>query len=351
MFLTDLADVVRTSGLHVIEVDGWQTRTEAHYPSGMGSPRGVVCHHTGSVGAAGDYPTLNTIIHGRVDLPGPLAQLGLGRSGTVYVIAAGLCYHAGDGSWPGLRGNWDCIGIEAESEGYGRDWTPEQRDAYPRLCAALCDGYAIDAALVIAHREWAPQRKVDPTGIDMTQLRATVSDLLAGHSGEGGDHDPLDPPEEDDMTPDQAKQLATVAAAVAKMTGAATGDTVLSVFLAPGEAKTLHVNPRNTTTHTGAMFVSTAWGNNEPATETVPMSGKQFVNPDDPQHGTIGLWGDTGDTWDLDVLPRGAGTGKSAQLREGVRTIWIANNYPVSDDPAVMAAHTVHVVVDATPAF
>ena len=75
-------------------------------------------------------------------------------------------------------------------------------------------------------------------------------------AGEGGDHDPLDPPEEDDMTPDQAKQLADVATAVAKMTGAASGDTVLSVFLAPGEAKTLHVNPRNTTTHTPARCSS-----------------------------------------------------------------------------------------------
>ena len=213
MYLTDLATVVRTSGLNVVEVAGWQTRGHG----GMGTPKGVVCHHTAGP-ATGEYPSLAVVRDGRPDLAGPLSALGLGRSGTVYVIAAGLSWHAGTGSYPGLDGNWDCIGIEAESTGYN-DWTTAQRDAYPRLCAALCRGYDIPSRLVIAHREWAPGRKVDPTGIDMNALRATVSDLLAGHPGEGGGT-PLDPPKDwFDMATKEELQalLAPLATAGAQM--------------------------------------------------------------------------------------------------------------------------------------
>ena len=67
-------------------------------------------------------PSLDTLIQGRSDLPGPLAQLGLGRDGTYYVIAAGKCNHAGAGSWKGVTsGNTDFIGIEAENTGLSND--------------------------------------------------------------------------------------------------------------------------------------------------------------------------------------------------------------------------------------
>lgn len=47
--------------------------------------------------------------------PGPHAQLGLGRDGTFYIIAAGRCNHAGKGNWKGVTdGNGFFIGIEAE---------------------------------------------------------------------------------------------------------------------------------------------------------------------------------------------------------------------------------------------
>src|SRR5580700_4344959 len=50
--------------------------------------------------------------------PGPLAQLGLGRDGTFYVVAAGRCNQAGQGSWQGVTtGNSSFIGIEAENTG------------------------------------------------------------------------------------------------------------------------------------------------------------------------------------------------------------------------------------------
>src|SRR5687767_78769 len=94
MMLTNLADILRGAGLTVVEADGWKTR--GYRGQQMSGVKSIVPHWTASSPAArGDYPTLNTILHGTSETPGPLSQLGLGRSGTWYVCAAGLCNHAG----------------------------------------------------------------------------------------------------------------------------------------------------------------------------------------------------------------------------------------------------------------
>ena len=116
MLLTDLADACRKSGLPVVEVDGWRTRGHGHF-AGL---TGIVCHHTATPATApGDYPSLRIVRDGRSDLPGPLSQLGLGRDGTVYVIAAGVAWHAGSTFYP-RQDNWHTIGIEAEHDGVSR---------------------------------------------------------------------------------------------------------------------------------------------------------------------------------------------------------------------------------------
>jgi hypothetical protein len=171
--LTDLADACRKSGLPVVEVDGWRTRGHGQF-AGVNS---IVCHHTATAKtAAGDYPSLRIVRDGRSDLPGPLSQLGLGRSGTVYVIAAGVAWHAGATFFP-RQDNWHSIGIEAEHDGLS-PWTPEQRDAYVRLVAALRDHYGIPLSNIQGHKEVAKPlgRKPDPT-FDMTAFRADVQGL------------------------------------------------------------------------------------------------------------------------------------------------------------------------------
>lgn len=153
--LNDLDDAVRKSGLRVREQSGWRSRGQG----GFRGARGLILHHTAGP-ASGNYPSLNVVMYGRPGLRNALSHLGLGRDGTVYIIASGLCWHAGTGSWSGLRGNSDCIGIEAESTGHG-DWTSAQVDAYPRLVAALKAHYNIPNSRVIAHFEWT-SRKIDP---------------------------------------------------------------------------------------------------------------------------------------------------------------------------------------------
>lgn len=174
MMLTDLADAARKSGLKVVELNGWRTR--GHGP--LVAVRTIVAHHTATSAAVpGNYPSLGIVRDGRSDLPGPLANLGLGRDGTVYVIAAGLAYHAGKVRAPQF-GNAYAIGIEAEHPGTGA-WKPKQYDAYVRLCAALVKHYGLNVADVLGHKEvCAPAgRKVDPN-FGMAAFRAQVAGVL-----------------------------------------------------------------------------------------------------------------------------------------------------------------------------
>lgn len=164
-----LAEACRVYGLSPVEVEGWQVRGSAAF-----NPKGVVCHHTAGA-AQGEIPSLRVLVGGRPGLPGPLCNVGLARSGAVYVIAAGRANHAGRGGFKGLQGNSSVFGIEAESTGDGRDWTAEQRHVYPVLARMLADGCGVSVANICGHREWAPDRKIDPAGIDMNQLRDEAS--------------------------------------------------------------------------------------------------------------------------------------------------------------------------------
>lgn len=187
-----LADVLRAEGLPVREVDGWRTRGHG----GMGEVLGVLAHHTAGP-ATGNYPSESVVVNGRPGLDGPLANLGLARDGTWIVIAGGQAWHAGTGSvaWcPANSGNTHLIGVEAESVGSRDDWTDAQRGSYPRGVAALLRHCGLPASRAIGHKEWAPARKIDPAFWDMASFRADVGRWLNTS--------------EDDLTPDQANQLA-----------------------------------------------------------------------------------------------------------------------------------------------
>ncbi len=176
--LTWLPEILEAAGLKVAETENWRTRGRAE----MGRVRGVMCHHTATPGHFDkNMPTLDLLIRGRSDLAGPLAQLGLGRDGTFYVVAAGRANHAGAGSWEGITtGNSSFIGIEAENS--GRDpWPDIQMDAYRRGVAAILKQIEAGASMCCGHKEYAlpAGRKPDPS-FDMALFRRGVSDLLAG---------------------------------------------------------------------------------------------------------------------------------------------------------------------------
>lgn len=172
MMLTGLADVLRQAGLNVVELDGWKTRGHGQ----MVDVRGVTCHHTASGRGTGKTLGLSTIRDGRPGLPGPLAHLYLNREGTFYVVAAGLCYHAGVSRETGQT-NSHRIGIEAlaAGDGWSQDWPVVQVGAYQLGCRALADHYGFSVSQVLGHKETcAPAgRKIDPT-LDMDGFRDGV---------------------------------------------------------------------------------------------------------------------------------------------------------------------------------
>ena len=164
----DLDRAFQGSGLTVIEYEGWRNR-------GHGTPgpvEGVACHHTAGP-PTGNTPSLNTVVYGRSDLPGPLCNLYLSRNGEVYIIASGIAYHAGD-TLQGWQDNNSAIGIEAEATGVD-SWPKGQYDAYARMCSCLASYYRLPIGHVVGHKEICdpPGRKIDPN-YDMNAFRSAV---------------------------------------------------------------------------------------------------------------------------------------------------------------------------------
>jgi len=180
--LTWLSQVLLDAGLRVAEQPGWKTRGRGE----VGPIKGVICHHTAGA-KTGNMPSLGVVTNGRPGLPGPLAQLCLGRDGTFFIVAAGRCNHAGRGNWQGFTaGNTNFIGIEAENTGHptgpnADPWPAVQMDAYRRGVAAILKKIRANAIMCCGHKEYAlPQgRKPDPTFI-MNDFRVQVASMMAG---------------------------------------------------------------------------------------------------------------------------------------------------------------------------
>ncbi|CAF4766172.1 unnamed protein product [Rotaria sp. Silwood1] len=174
--LTGLADILRGAGLKVVEVAGWKTRGHGV----MSSVKGIIVHHTAGP-ATGDFPSLGVVRDGTSSLSGPLAQLGLGRTGTWFVIAAGRSYHAGSTLDDSIYGNSNAIGIEAEGTGLPATdsghahWPEVQYQSYVKGVKALQKAYGVPTARVLGHKEAAvPKgRKIDPN-FSMAEFRSKL---------------------------------------------------------------------------------------------------------------------------------------------------------------------------------
>ena len=161
--------VVRSAGLSVRLWDGWQTRSRSS--GGFNNLSGIVVHHTASPSTQSFDNDWRYCAVGHPD--SPVANMLLGRDGLVGIHAAGAANHAGKGGpWNSSHGqipldsaNSYAIGIEAQNNGVGENWSPVMVDSYERLVSALCDAYNLDPLKdVMAHFEWAPSRKIDPWG-------------------------------------------------------------------------------------------------------------------------------------------------------------------------------------------
>ena len=193
-----LADVLKAQQpkLKVRELPDWK-----EYGHGdMRSIWGVIVHHTGNA-----RETAESIRRGRPDLPGPLSQLHIAPDGTVSVVAAGVCWHAGMGGYPGIPtdlANYHTIGIECAwprdtsitPATQGREtWPDAQIIAMRDTVAAILDRIGVGSNRVIGHKEWAgrAQGKWDPGNVDMNWFRGEVA---KAQRGEFRVTDPATPP-------------------------------------------------------------------------------------------------------------------------------------------------------------
>lgn len=163
-----LPDLLRAFGVRVEEFTGWRDRGHGDFYGIWG----VVAHHTGD-----NNTSTSLIAYGHSALKGLLSQIHLARNGLATITGAGVAWHAGMGSYPGIQtnaANQVTIGVEAVSDGVA-PWPPDMLDAYYRICASICWYLGHSSLRTIGHKEWAEiQRKWDPGGIDMKQFRARV---------------------------------------------------------------------------------------------------------------------------------------------------------------------------------
>lgn len=176
---TRLLRAVKASGLPFTKVAGWKTRGRGT----MGRIQTVTLHHTAtprSYMKSNDIPTLNVLKNGRGSLPGPLCHIGLGRSGHVYLVAAGIANHAGRSRATSMT-NPHAIGIEAE--GALEAWPAEQMRAYVLLVAALLSEFGLANGRALRHAETCspPGRKIDAS-FDGPTFRKAVANSKPGHT-------------------------------------------------------------------------------------------------------------------------------------------------------------------------
>ena len=184
-----LADVLKSydggPALKVRELPDWRDYGHGDF----GDLWGVMVHHTGNA-----VETPESIRHGRPDLEGPLANLHIAQDGTVSVVAAGVCWHAGRGSYPGIPNdyaNQHVIGIECAwprdttitpaTQGRER-WPDAQIIAMRDTVAAILKRLGYGSDRVIGHKEWAgaAQGKWDPGNLDMRWFRGEVAKSMRG---------------------------------------------------------------------------------------------------------------------------------------------------------------------------
>ena len=174
-------EILRRHGLKVVVVPGWKTRGRPASTGGF-NPVGVLCHHTATTVAWTLAAVLRLLTGGRSGLPGPLCQFGLGRNGTVYLVAAGRANHAGKaksvGSVAAGDGNELYVGIEAFNSGTGEPWPAVQYNAYVLLAAVIQVEFTGNSARAVAgHKETSTTGKIDPT-FNMDAFRKRVAAMM-----------------------------------------------------------------------------------------------------------------------------------------------------------------------------
>lgn len=186
-----IPSALRAAGLTVVEVEGWENRGRPASTGAFDPRDGMTVHHTGTTSSSSNNaPSLQTLIQGRSDLPGPLSQVATAYNGVVYMIAAGRANHAGQierSGLPGLPlgsdGNAQLLGNEVMTNGT-QTLPKAQRHSIAVVNKVCMDHFGYGAAHLFRHEDLTP-RKWDIGQLSTSQIRNDAENLSL--------------PEEDDM--------------------------------------------------------------------------------------------------------------------------------------------------------
>lgn len=184
VWLTDLADILRSAGVEVQEMkytrgpyEGRSWKHVGFNGQGLTEFRGVMLHHDAS--PPGDSPgALDWCMYMEI---APAAAIWVDRRGKWFLYAAGLSNHAGVGSSalaPNSTGNQFYLGIESDHT-TGERWPKAQLDSIRRGIAAIMKAYNLDPKVALEfHKTYAPGRKDDPDGLDLRTERRRIARLI-----------------------------------------------------------------------------------------------------------------------------------------------------------------------------
>lgn len=164
----DLRDKIvpwlRALGHEVTYVPGWESRGAGRFAR----IETRLEHHDAFPASTGHAGGLRTCTFGRPDLRNSLCMFYFASDGVIWIVAAGISWHAGKGH---ITSNAVSAGSEARNSGLGEPW-PAVQDR------AMLDTDAICAIVwgteVYEHKEHSSTGKIDRTGYDGPTWRSRV---------------------------------------------------------------------------------------------------------------------------------------------------------------------------------
>lgn len=170
-------------GKNVVFIDGWSHKRRNISWRRKSKPVALMVHHTAGAATESTNPknpgnqkgaNAGVIRFVQSHYKVPAANFTLDRDGTVYVHSAWPVWHAGRGSFKGVKrfarlnipddaGNDYMMGVEVVSKGRKRDFTAAQKESLGKLANAVKDaaGWKGFYMRLPNHKTWAPKRKVD----------------------------------------------------------------------------------------------------------------------------------------------------------------------------------------------
>lgn len=196
-----VGELLERWGVTVRWMPGWDRRGET-WPR---VPVGIIDHHDAAPLSSGEWGALNDIT------VNTKAQFQVARcldgEPKVAITAAGICWHAGVGSWrfpdglsvPRDSGNYWLYGAEKANNGLGEPYNDAAIYAADALFAAVLDVCGnLPASRVVGHKEYGnqpngwPGRKTDPS-YSMDWRRRRVASFKPRTGAAGGPTPPRPP--------------------------------------------------------------------------------------------------------------------------------------------------------------